>query len=254
MLTRRKALLLVVAAIAAGALAVMGWLVFAPSPGPFSAEEMLGHGRVNNSSLESYKFTMDARFTVHVEGGPERQEMHTDAVVVSDKGMYVKATEDGDHSETLLVDGTQYHRDSDAGPWEDWSSPGSVPLAPNFPSPRDHFQILESLTDVSNEGEEVLRGVRVNKIVGEMDMARQVREAWGDDVPAGAVGDLRTQMLAGSAAVTVWVGVEDGLLRAYTMEGSLPAVGEAFAYQYLMDVRFSHFNEPFELPSPNAAQ
>ena len=181
--------------------------------------------------------------------------MHTEAVVVSDKGMHVKATENGDYGETLLVDGTQYHRDSDAGPWEDWSSPGSVPLAPNFPSPMDHLQILESLTDVSNEGEEVLRGVRVNKItLAKMDMARQVREAWGDDVPDGAGGDLRTQMLAGSVAVTVWVGVEDGLLRAYTMEGSFPAVGEAFAHQYSMDVRFSHFNEPFELPSPNAAQ
>ncbi len=180
--------------------------------------------------------------------------MHTEAVVVVDEGMHVTWTENGRYGETLLVDGTQYHRDSDAGPWEDWSSPGSVPLAPNFPSPRDHFQILESLTDVSNEGEEVLRGVRVNKIVGEMDMARQVREAWGDDVPAGGGGYLRSQMLAGAVAVTVWVGVEDGMLRAYTMEGSLPAVGQAFAYQYSMDVRFSHFNEPFELPSPNVAQ
>ncbi len=255
MLTRWKVLLSAVAAIAVGALAVMGWLVFAPSPERFSAEQTLGHGRVNNSSLESYKFTIDAVFTVHVEGGPEQQEMHTDAVVVVDEGMHVKATENGNHVETLLLlDGREYHRESATGPWEERSFPGSEPVTANFPSPRDHLQILESLTDVSNEGEEVLRGVRVNKIVGEMDMARQVREAWGDDVPAGAGRDLRTQMLAGSVAVTVWVGVEDGLLRAYTMEDSLPAVGEAFAHQYSMDVRFSHFNEPFELPSPNAAQ
>ena len=40
MLTRWKVLLSAVAAIAVGALAVMGWLVFAPSPEPFSAEQI----------------------------------------------------------------------------------------------------------------------------------------------------------------------------------------------------------------------
>ena len=87
-----------------------------------------------------------------------------------------------------------------------------------------------------------------------MDMDQHVKEAWGDDVPAPGAGDLRAQMLAGTVTVTVWVGVEDGLLHAYTREGSLPAVGEVFAYQYSMDMRFSHFNEPLELPSPNVAR
>ena len=252
MLTRRKALLSVVAVIAAGVLAVMGWLVFAPSPERFSAAEIPKHGRVKNAFVESYKFTIDARFTVHVEGGPEHQETHTEAVVVVDEGMHVKATENGNHVETLLLlDGREYHRESATGPWEEWSFPGSEPVTANFPSPRDHIQILDGLTDESHEGEEILRGVRVNKIVGNMDMAQQVEETWGD-IAGG--GYLRAQMLAGTVEVTLWVGVEDGLLRAYTMEGSFPAVGEAFAYQYSMEMRFSHFNAPLELPSPNAAQ
>ena len=100
---------------------------------------------------------------------------------------------------------------------------------------------------------EVFQGVRVNKITGNVDMARQVREAWGDEV-AGGGEDLRAQMMAGTVKATAWVGAEDGLLHAYTMTGSFPAVGEAFAYQYTMEVRFSHFNEPLELPSPNADQ
>ncbi|MDE2787204.1 MAG: hypothetical protein OXL37_11125 [Chloroflexota bacterium] len=253
MLTRWKALLSAVAVIGVGALAVVGWMVFAPASDPFSAEEMFHLGRVNTSAVTTYKFTTDARFTVHTEGGPEHQEFHTEATVVVDEGMHVTWTENGRYGETLLLDGAQYHRESDAGAWEEWSPPGSWPAAPNFPSPRDHFQILDGLTDVSHEGQEVLRGVRVNKVTGNVDTARQVREAWGDEV-AGGGGDLRAQMLAGTVTVAAWVGAEDGLLHAYTMEGSFPAVGEAFAYQYSMETRFSHFNEPLELPSPNAVR
>ena len=253
MITRWKVLLSAVAAIGVGTLAVAGWLVFAPEPDPFSVEELLHPGLVNTSAVTTYKFTTDARFTVHVEGGPEHQEMHTEAVVVINEGMYVKATENGNYRETLLLNGRQYDRESDAGPWEEWPNPIPGPETTNFPSPKDHFQILDSLTDVAQEGEEVFQGVRVNKIAGNMDMARQVREAWGD-VAGGGGGDLRAQMLAGTVTVTAWVGVEDGLLHAYTMEGSFPAVGEAFAYQYSTDVRFSHFNAPLELPSPNADQ
>lgn len=253
MLTRWKVLLSALAVTAVGALAVAGWLVFSPSPYPFSAEETYHLGRANASVLATYKFTIDSRFTVHVEGGPEHQEFHTEAAVVVDEGTHVKATENGRYGETLLLDGAQYHRDSDAGPWEEWSPPGSWPVATNFPNPSEHYEILDSLTEVSQGGEEVLRGVRVNKITGKMDMDQQVEETWGDDV-AGGAGGLRAQMLAGTVAVAVWVGAEDGLLHAYTMEGSFPAVGEALAYQYSMEVRFSHFNEPLELPSPSAAQ
>ena len=253
MLTSWKQLLSAVAVIGVGALAVVGWLVFAPSSDPFSAGGILHQGRTKTAGVATYKFTIDARFTVQVEYGPEHQEMHTEAVVVLDEGMYVKAAENGNYSEMLLLDGRQYHRESDAGPWEEWPNPFPGPETTNFPNPKDHYQILDSLTDVSHEGEEVLRGVRVNKLTGNVDMARQVREAWGD-VAGGGEEDLRAQMLAGTVAVTAWVGVEDGLLRAYRMEGSLPAVGAAFAYQYSMDVRFSHINEPLELPSPNADQ
>ena len=253
MLTRWKLWLTVLAVIGVGAFAVAGWLVFAPSPNPFSAEEILDQGRTKTAGVATYKFTIDARFTVQVEDGPEHQEMHTQATVVVDEGMHVTWTENGRYGETLLLDGAQYDRESDAGPWEEWSFPGNGPVTANFPSPRDHIQILDGLTDLSHEGEEIVRGVRVNKVTGNMDMAQQVEETWGDGAGGGG-GDLRAQTLAGTVAVTLWVGAEDGLLRAYTMEGSFPAVGEAFAYQYSMETRFSHFNEPLTLPSPNVAQ
>ena len=253
MLIRWKSLILAVVVIGITTLVVTGWLVFAPSPGPFSAEDILHPGRVDPSVLATYKFSIDTRFTVHVEGGPEHQEIHTEAAVVVDEGMHVTATENGNYGETLLLDGAHYHRESDAGPWEQWPALGIGPATTNLPSPRDHFQILDSLTDVSQEGEEVLWGVRVNEITGTVDMAQQVKETWGDAV-AGAAGGLRAQMLAGTVTVTAWVGTEDGLLHAYTQEGSFPAVGDLFAYRYSMDVRFSHFNEPLELPSPSSAQ
>ena len=254
MLTRWKVLLSAAAVITVGALVVAEWLVFAPSPGPFSTERILHPVRVNTLVVASYKFTIDARFTVHVEGGPKHQETHTEAAVVVDQGMHVKATENGRYGETLLLDGRQYHRESDAGPWEVWPGQFGALDATKLPNPNLYFQISDSLINVSHEGEEILRGVRVNKITGKMDMAQHVKEAWGDDVPADGGGDLRAQMLAGTVTVAAWVGAEDGLLHAYAMEGSLPAVGEAFAYQYSMDMRFSHFNEPLELPSPNVAQ
>ena len=253
MFTRWKLLLSAVVVIGLAALAVAGWLVFAPSPNPFSAEEILRRGRAKTAVVATYKFTTDARFTVQVEGGPEHQEIRSEAVVVAGEGMHVKATENGNYSETLLLDGRWYDRESDAGPWEELPGQFSALDAAKLPNPNLHFQILDSLTDVSQEGEEVLRGVRVNRITGNMDMARQVREAWGDEVAEGG-GDLRNQMLAGTVTVTAWLGAEDGLLHAYTMTGSFPAVGEAFPYQYTMEVRFSHFNEPLELPSPSADQ
>ncbi len=252
MFTRWKLLLSASVVIGLAALVVAGWLVFAPSPNPFSAKEIPHQGRVNASVVATYKFTTDARFTAQVEGGPEHQEMHSEAVVVVNEGMHVKATENGNYSETLLLDGRQYHRESDAGPWEEWPNPFPVPETTRFPNPNDPLQILD-MTDVSQEGEEVFQGVGVNKITGNVDMSRQVKEAWGEDVAEGE-GDLRAQMLAGTVKATAWVGAEDGLLHAYTMTGSFPAVGEAFAYQYTMEVRFSHFSEPLELPSPSADQ
>lgn len=165
MFTRWKLLLSAVVVIGLAALAVAGWLVFAPSPNPFSAEEILHQGRVNASVVATYKFTTDARFRVQVEGGPEHQEIRSEAVVVAGEGMHVKATQNGNYGETLL-DGRWYDRESDAGPWEEWPDPFPGPETTNFPNPNLHFQILDSLTDVSQEGEEVLRGVRVNKITG----------------------------------------------------------------------------------------
>ena len=252
MFTRWNLLLSAVVVVGLAALAVAGWLVFAPSPNPFSAEEILRRGRAKTAVVATYKFTTDARFTVQVEGGPEHQEIRSEVVVVAGEGTHVKATENGNYSETLLLDGRWYDRESDAGPWEEWPNPFPGPETTSFPNPNLHFQIL-NMTDVSQGGEEVLRGVRVNRITGNMDMARQVREAWGDDVAEGG-GDLRKQMLAGTVRVTAWLGAEDGLLHAYAMTGSFPAVGEAFPYQYTMEVRFSHFNEPLELPSPSADQ
>ena len=254
MITRWKVLLTVLAVISVGAFAVAGWLVYAPSPNPFSAEEILHQGRTKPAGVATYKFTIDARFTVQVEDGPEHQETHAEAVVVVNEGMYVKATENGNYGETLLLNDRQYGRESDAGPWDDsYISPLEWD-ATNVPNPEADLQLLDGLIQVSREGAEIMGDVRVNKITGKMDMAQHVKEVWGDYVPAGGGGDLRSQMLAGTMAVTAWVGAEDGLLRAYAMEGSFPAVGEAFAYQYSMDVRFSHFNEPLALPSPSAAR
>ena len=164
MYTRWKLLLSAVVVIGLAAVAVAWWLVFAPSPNPFSAEEILHQGRSKTAGVGTYKFTTDARFTIHVEGGPEHQEMHTEAVVVVNEGMYVKATENGNYGETLLLNGRQYDRESDAGPWEELPNPIPGPETTNFPSPKDHAQILDGLTDVAQEGGEVLRGVRVNKI------------------------------------------------------------------------------------------
>lgn len=253
MFTVWKLLLSAVVVIGMAALAVAGWLVFTPPPDPFSAEEMLHRGQVNLPVLATYKFTTDARFTVQAEGGPEHQEFHTETAVVVGEGSHGRGTENGNYREVLLLDGAQYNRETDAGPWEQRSTPGSAPVTTNLPSPGDSVQILDGLTDVSQEGEEVLRGVRVNKITGAMDMAQQVKEAWGEDV-AGFAGDLRAQMLAGTVTVTAWLGAEDGLLHAYAMAGSFPAVGEASAYQYSMEVHFSHFNEPLALPVPNAGR
>lgn len=250
MFTGWKLLLSAVVVIGLTVLAVAGWLVFAPPPDPFSAEEMLHRSRVNTSAVATYKFTTDARFTVQAEGAPQHQEIHSEVVVVAGEGMHVKATGNGTYSETLLLDGKQYHRDSDAGPWDESPIPNYEWDAANVPNPGTHLQLLDGLTRVSHEGTEIMGDVRVDKVAGDMDMAQHVKEAWGE---AGR-GDLRAQMLAGTVTVTAWLGAEDGLLHAYSMEGSFPAVGESFAYQYSMDVHFSHFNEPLELPSPNAGR
>ena len=253
MFTRWKLLLLAAIVTGLAALAVAGWLVFAPSPNPFSAEEILHRGRVNTAVVATYKFTTDARFTVLAEGAPQRQEIHSEAVVVADEGRHVKATENGNYSETLFLAGRQYHRNSDAGPWDESPIPNNEWDAAKVPNPGAHFRLLDGLTQVAQEGTEIMGDVRVNRIAGNMDMAQQVKETWGDDDAPGR-GDLHAQMLAGTVKVTAWLGVEDGLLHAYTMAGTFPAVGEASAYQYSMEVRFSHFNEPLELPSPNAAR
>lgn len=250
MFTRRRTLLSAVAVISLATLAVAGWLVFAPASDPFRAGEIFHPGRINTSVVATYKFTTDARFMVRAEVGPRLQEIRSESVVVANKGMYVTATENGNYSETLLLDGKQYDRDSDAGPWDESPISGYEWDAANVPNPGAHRRLLDSLTQVSQDGAEIMGDVRVHKISGNVDMAQQAKEAWGE---AGQ-GDLHAQMLAGAVTVTAWLGAKDGLLHAYTMEGSFPAVGAAPAYQYSEEVRFSHFNQPLELPSPNAGR
>ena len=234
--------------VIAGA-AIAAWLVFSMSSATISAEEVLANAQAQNTTVETYKFTMEFWQTNQVEDDPPRYETLTEAKVVSNKGMHVVTRKDGSQSESLLLEGRQYSRNSADGAWEEHPSSFDTSKMLTLDSSK-HFQIVNDLIDTTIVGEETLRGVAVTKITGRFDLQARAQTLWGDvDEQDGDSQDLSAQMSAGTEDVVVWVGVEDGLIHAYEVNASFPGVGEFLAFQYWYRVDYSEFNEPLGLPS-----
>ena len=117
--------------------------------------------------------------TAHVEGDPPRYETFTEAEVVFDQGMYVVIeANDGSHSESLLLDGKHYTRDSANGAWEQYPHRFDSSQMEPLDSSK-HFQIVNGLIGLSIVGEETLRGIPVSKVTGSYDMQARALDILG---------------------------------------------------------------------------
>ncbi len=227
---------------------IIVWLVFSMSSATISAEEVLANAQAQNTTVETYKFTMEFWQTPQVEGDPPRYETLTEATVVFNQGMYLVARGNGSYGESLLLEGKQYSRDSADGTWEEHPSSFDTSKMLTLDSIK-HFQIVNDLIDAAIVGEETLRGVAVTKITGRFDLQARAQTIWGDvDEQDADSRDLSAQMSSGTEDVVVWVGVEDSLIHAFEVSASFPGVGEFLPFQYWYRVEFSHFDEPLELP------
>ena len=202
-----------------------------------SAEEVLADAQAKNTTVETYKFTMEFWQTPQVEGDPPRYETLTEGTVVFNKGMHVVVRADGSYDESTAAGRQEYSRDSADGDWEEDPSIFSFDTSQMITlDSTKHFQIVNDLIDATIVGEETLRGVTVTKITGMSDLQARAQQLWGDveeqDVDSR---DLREQMSAGTEDFVVWVGVEDGLIHAFEISGSYPGVGELL----------NHFNTGF---------
>ncbi|MCE2462569.1 MAG: hypothetical protein J4F46_01430, partial [Dehalococcoidia bacterium] len=223
-------------------------LVFAKSPGDISAQGILEDAQETNATVETYKSTVSAWQTPQVEGDPAPYETSITVTVVFNQGMHIVMTGNGEYSESLLLDGKEYERDSADGEWEEQPSSFDSSRMLTLDSSK-HFHIVNDLLDSTVVGKETLRGVKVNKIIGMYDLAQRVQAIWGDPEEQDPDLQERLQMLAGTEEFTGWVGIEDGLIHAYEVSGSYPAEEELLAFQFWYRVDFSHFNQPLTLPS-----
>ena len=229
------------------AAAVAAWMAFWLLPTGISASKVLANARTKNAAVETYKFTMELWQTPQVEGDPPRYQTLTEGVVVSGEGMHVVVRGgDGSCSESLLLPGSQYHRDRADGPWEVNTSSFDVSQMPRW-TRVDTFRVVDDLIDAAILGEETLHGVSVTKVIGRVDMEARVQSIWGD--AAQQEGEPREQMLAGIEEFVGWIGVDDGLVHAIEVSASFPGMGEFLPFQYWYRVAFSEFNEPLDLPS-----
>lgn len=198
---------------------------------------------------------MDAWQTPQVEGDPPRLETSTEAVVVFNQGMHVIIRgNDDSYSESLLLHGRQYGRETPDGAWEEYRSSFDSSRMVVLDSTK-HLQIIKGLIDSTVVGEETLDGVQVKKITGRFDLQQRAQDIWGDaqedsqDPRRREEEELRRQMSGGREDFVGWVGVQDGLIHAYEVSGSYPAAGELLPFEFWYRVRFSEFNESLELPS-----
>ena len=94
-------------AVVGATLAIAAALIFAMPPEKASGQEILEDAQDANSSLQTYKFTIDFWQTPQVEGDPPRFETSTEAVVVFNRGMHVIIRgNDDSYGESLLLHGT----------------------------------------------------------------------------------------------------------------------------------------------------
>ena len=251
MVTRSRRIIISLATI--GGLAIAAWLIIATPWRIVSAQEILRDAQENSTTVETYRFTIDFWQTPQVEGDPPRYETFTKAAVVFNQGMHIVISGNDSYSESLLLQGRQYERDSADGAWEEYpSSFDSYQMVPLDST--KHFQIVNDLIDATIVGEETLDGLRVRKIAGRFDLQQRAERIWGapqetDSALSRGSEDPRQQMLSGTEGFVGWVGVEDGLIHAYEVSGSYPAAGDLLPFQFWYRVRFSEFDEDLDLPS-----
>ena len=180
--------------------------------------------------------------------------------VIADEGLHVMTRrENGEYSETMLVEGQQYSRSLPDGPWEVTPTGFNSARMQTLDSSR-RIQVVDGLVDSAILGEETLHGVQVTKVTGRVDLLAKARAFWGEgqsqDPPlneGSEMAQIRDQMLEGVEEFVGWIGVEDGLFHAFEVTASFPRVGELLPYQYWYRVEFSSFDEPLELPSVESA-
>ena len=241
------------------ALSLFAWMTLvdkSPDIPSVSVQELLEEMQSRNTTVENYRYTMDSWYTAQMRHDPPREEGTTEVTFVFNEGTHI-ISQGGDpggdqgYSETLILEGKQYSRRSADGAWNRTSRRGLDPgderrkLTSN-----GHAQMLRELNNLAVVGAETLNGVQVRKVTGQYDLLAKANAIWNgpDNIVEGSE-DLYNQMVAGTEGFTGWIGVEDGLLHAFEVNGSYPAAGEFLARTFWQRYEFSDFNEQWTLPS-----
>lgn len=215
-----------------------------------SAADALSDALSQTEQVKSYRFTVDSKM---VEEETVRMGS-TEAVVVFGEGAhFVTRMEgvplaEGGFQETLLLLGKQYIRSRPDGEWKTFDTnfdPGNIPSL----TPQQDFQMVDQLSKLQNLGVEDVMGVPARKIRGDINLTLKAQKMWGNNVDESGV-DHRDQFLAGSEELTVWVGEDDDLIRAYEVKSTFPRFKTLTPFHSWYRVEISNFNEALELPRP----
>ena len=235
--------------IALVVIAVVAYLIFAAGSGA-SAPQLLAAAQAKTAEATSYRLVIEARQS----GEVGEYQTFTEIVMVVGEGIHMisrtqRESAPQEYQESLLVQDRRFVR---AGPTEAWESSVNSfdPSVIQSLTPSDRLQLVDGLVSPEIVGEEEVNGVPCTKIRGETDMHMRAGTIWGDDVDEYEV-EPKGQFVAGSEDFTVWVGVDDGLVRAYEATSSYPRFDTLSSFDTWYRVEFSDFNAPLELPNPD---
>lgn len=213
--------------------------------------ELLEEIESRDTVVANYKYTTHSRWASQTVRDGLPMEGINEFTVVFGEGVHIVSLGDDRQGETLLVEGSQYSRQSPDDAWKHTPRRGQEFSDPRSKlTPAGTVGMLKQLNNLEVVGTETLNGVKVWKVTGEYDMLEKANAIWGEaERDADSRENPYAQYAAGTEEFTGWVGVEDGLLHAHEVSGSYPAEGDLFAHTRWYRIEYSDFNEPLTLPT-----
>ena len=143
--------------------------------------ELLEEIESRDTVVANYKYTMHSRGTSQTVRDAPPMEGINEFTVVFGEGVHIVSLGDDRQGETLLVEGSQYSRQTPDDAWKRTPRRGQGFSNPRFKlTPAGTVGMLKQLNNLEVVGTETLNGVKVWKVTGEYDMLEKANAIWGE--------------------------------------------------------------------------
>lgn len=202
-----------------------------------SADDLLADAVEEFRQIDSLRIVTEG---VSIEGEEETPGRGTFEIQYG-VGFRALSTSEGGYDESIVTDTHYFQRGAPDASWEVHEQVGGVP-AISKPQGLDLEKMIEEmfLINVTLAGEETIRGVRVQKIKAETDMAPYVRQIIPEGSPESAERIARYE--SGYRNIGLWIGVDDHMVHRISVDQFFPGNEREESQHNIYTMDYMDFN------------